>query len=57
MSGWVKKAGLQILAHDILPPPWRDGRTGLTVSIWQLAPLGATAAADKHQIETIRADG
>ncbi|MDE2445198.1 MAG: metalloregulator ArsR/SmtB family transcription factor [Alphaproteobacteria bacterium] len=34
MSVWLARAGLQLLRHDVLPPPWINARMGLTVSLW-----------------------
>jgi ubiquinone/menaquinone biosynthesis C-methylase UbiE len=45
MKGWLKRAGLQLSLHEILPPPQRQGGTGLTVSLWlaEKAPEKQTA--------------
>jgi ubiquinone/menaquinone biosynthesis C-methylase UbiE len=57
MAEWVRKAGLRILRHDILPPPWRDGRSGLTVSLWELGHAAAMRAQPaRHTIHTPRAE-
>jgi ubiquinone/menaquinone biosynthesis C-methylase UbiE len=48
MTGWTRKAGLRIVSHEVLPPPWRDGRTGLTVSIWQIVPDAAADTQAQH---------
>lgn len=34
VKGWLRRAGLQLSLHEILPPPQREGSTGLTVSLW-----------------------
>jgi ubiquinone/menaquinone biosynthesis C-methylase UbiE len=34
MSAWLGRTGLKLEKHDILPPPWRGERMGLTVSLW-----------------------
>lgn len=34
MTTWLHRAGLRLIKHDVLPPPWRKGETGLTVSLW-----------------------
>jgi ubiquinone/menaquinone biosynthesis C-methylase UbiE len=34
MAGWLTRAGLQLLRHEVLPPPWLKSRKGLTVSLW-----------------------
>jgi SAM-dependent methyltransferase len=34
MTGWLNRAGMKILQHEVLPPPWRKGKLGLTVSLW-----------------------
>jgi len=34
MAAWLQRTGLTLLRHDVLPPPWRKGETGLTVSLW-----------------------
>ena len=42
MAGWLQRTGLTLKHHQVLPPPWRKGETGLTVSLW-LAEKPATA--------------
>ena len=44
MAAWLQRAGLRLLRHDVLPPPWRKDDTGLTVSLW-LAEKPAFAAS------------
>ena len=40
MAQWLQRAGLNLMQHDVLPPPWRKDGTGLTVSLWLAqAPL------------------
>ncbi len=34
MTQWLARAGLSLVQHDVLPPPWRKEGTGLTVSMW-----------------------
>ena len=34
MAQWLQRAGLNLVQHDILPPPWRKEGPGLTVSLW-----------------------
>jgi ubiquinone/menaquinone biosynthesis C-methylase UbiE/DNA-binding transcriptional ArsR family regulator len=34
MASWLHRAGLALTSHEVLPPPARNGKTGLTVSIW-----------------------
>ena len=34
MSGWLARAGLDMVRHEVLPPPWLKSRKGLTVSLW-----------------------
>jgi ubiquinone/menaquinone biosynthesis C-methylase UbiE len=34
MAGWLARAGLELMRHDVLPPPWLKSRKGLTVSLW-----------------------
>jgi SAM-dependent methyltransferase len=34
MATWLNRAGLKLDKHDVLAPPWRGERMGLTVSIW-----------------------
>ena len=34
MAQWLNRAGLTLVQHDVLPPPWRKEGTGLTVSLW-----------------------
>ena len=47
MTGWLQRTGLRQVRHEILPPPPREDRTGLTVSLW-LAEKPADAAALPH---------
>jgi ubiquinone/menaquinone biosynthesis C-methylase UbiE/DNA-binding transcriptional ArsR family regulator len=45
MSGWLKRAGLSLGQHDVLPPPSQNGEPGLTVSVWLAArPLQPAAS-------------
>ena len=37
MVAWLNRAGLELLKHDVLLPPWLKSRNGLTVSIWLAA--------------------
>ena len=53
MASWLKRAGLALRSHEVLPPPARNGKTGLTVSIWLAsrppagnAPVRRRAVAD-----------
>lgn len=34
MAQWLARAGLDLVRHEVLPPPWRKEGTGLTVSLW-----------------------
>ncbi len=34
MAAWLQRAGARLVQHDVLPPPWRKGDMGLTVSLW-----------------------
>jgi ubiquinone/menaquinone biosynthesis C-methylase UbiE len=34
VMSWFNRAGLALVRHEILPPPWLKGETGLTVSLW-----------------------
>ena len=43
MAQWLHRAGLSLVQHDVLPPPWRKDGTGLTVSLW-LAQAPLTSA-------------
>jgi ubiquinone/menaquinone biosynthesis C-methylase UbiE/DNA-binding transcriptional ArsR family regulator len=42
MSQWLARASLNLVQHDVLPPPWRSHGPGLTVSLW-LAAVPAAA--------------
>jgi ubiquinone/menaquinone biosynthesis C-methylase UbiE len=37
MVAWLQRAGLELVKHDVLPPPWLKSKKGLTVSIWLAA--------------------
>ncbi|MBI2717539.1 MAG: metalloregulator ArsR/SmtB family transcription factor [Rhizobiales bacterium] len=43
MAAWLQRAGLRLVQHDVLPPPWRKGEAGLTVSLWLAERPAATA--------------
>lgn len=45
MAQWLQRAGLNLLQHDVLPPPWRKDGTGLTVSLWLAQAPGQPASA------------
>jgi demethylmenaquinone methyltransferase/2-methoxy-6-polyprenyl-1,4-benzoquinol methylase/ArsR family transcriptional regulator len=54
LSEWAQKAGLRITRHETLPPPARNGKGGLTVSLWQVEPqqqqaVQKSAAPVRHQ--------
>ena len=34
MTGWLARAGLNLIKHDVLLPPYVNARMGLTVSLW-----------------------
>jgi ubiquinone/menaquinone biosynthesis C-methylase UbiE/DNA-binding MarR family transcriptional regulator len=34
MTAWFARTGLELIRHDVLPPPWLKSRKGLTVSLW-----------------------
>ena len=34
MAGWMARAGLSLIKHDVLPPPYVNARMGHTVSLW-----------------------
>ncbi len=38
MAGWLAHADLELVRHEILPPPWLKSRKGLTVSLWLAQP-------------------
>ncbi len=44
MAGWMARAGLHLIKHDVLPPPYVNARMGLTVSLW----LAENANAAQH---------
>jgi ubiquinone/menaquinone biosynthesis C-methylase UbiE len=43
MAQWLHRAGLNLVKHDVLPPPWRKEGTGLTVSLWLATAPGSAA--------------
>jgi ubiquinone/menaquinone biosynthesis C-methylase UbiE/DNA-binding transcriptional ArsR family regulator len=47
MANWFNRAGLKLLTHEILQPPWLKDGPGLTVSIWlaETAPEPALVPA------------
>jgi ubiquinone/menaquinone biosynthesis C-methylase UbiE/DNA-binding MarR family transcriptional regulator len=44
MAGWMARADLSLIKHDVLPPPYVNARMGLTVSVW----LAENANAAQH---------
>ena len=46
LAHWLQRAGLALVQHDILPPPWRKEGSGLTVSLWLAAKSAAPAKAN-----------
>ena len=44
MIGWLRRAGLDLVSQEVLPPPWRTGEEGLTVSIWLARAPGEASA-------------
>lgn len=44
LIGWLRRAGLDLVSQEVLPPPARKGKDGLTVSIWLARAPGAAAA-------------
>lgn len=45
MAGWLQRAGVKLVRHDVLAPPWSKDGTGLTVSLWLAEKTPAIAAA------------
>lgn len=45
MAQWLARAGLSLVQHDVLPPPWRKQGQGLTVSLWLAAAPSTPALA------------
>ena len=45
MAQWLTRAGLSLVQHDVLPPPWRKQGKGLTVSLWLAAAPSAPSPA------------
>ena len=53
MAQWLHRAGLNLVQHDVLPPPWRKDGTGLTVSLWLAqAPPAATISSSIPRLDT-----
>jgi hypothetical protein len=44
LIGWLRRAGLDLVSQEMLPPPARKGKDGLTVSIWLARAPGAAAS-------------
>ncbi len=44
MAGWMARAGLSLIKHDVLAPPYVNARMGLTVSVW----LAENANTSQH---------
>jgi ubiquinone/menaquinone biosynthesis C-methylase UbiE len=40
---WLNRAGLSLVSHEVLEPPWLKSRKGLTVSLWLAKPQAANA--------------
>jgi ubiquinone/menaquinone biosynthesis C-methylase UbiE len=54
MMGWLARAGLSLIRHDVLPPPWLKGQTGLTVSLWLAGPGDQRASEPGRTIRNPR---
>ena len=53
MAQWLHRAGLNLVQHDVLPPPWRKDGTGLTVSLWLAqAPLTSAIPTSLSRLDT-----
>lgn len=50
MIGWLRRAGLDLVSQEVLPPPWREGEEGLTVSIWLARAPGEVAGHAASQL-------
>jgi SAM-dependent methyltransferase len=50
MVAWLNRAGLNLIKHDVLPPPWLKSKKGLTVSIW-LADVQLQSAEQSTPIQ------
>jgi len=50
MAHWLQRAGLNLVQHDILPPPWRKDGAGLTVSLWLARKPAGTANPRKTSL-------
>jgi len=44
MTAWLARAGLELLRHEVLDPPWLKSRKGLTVSLWLAKPKSTAKA-------------
>ena len=47
MTSWLARAGLNLIKHEVLPPPYVKARMGLTVSLW-LAENGNVSQIGGH---------
>jgi ubiquinone/menaquinone biosynthesis C-methylase UbiE/DNA-binding MarR family transcriptional regulator len=55
MAGWLQRAGLRLLRHEVLAPPWRKEQMGLTVSLWlAMKPAAATPPGSTPQLTAER---
>jgi ubiquinone/menaquinone biosynthesis C-methylase UbiE/DNA-binding transcriptional ArsR family regulator len=45
MAQWLTRAGLSLVQHDVLAPPWRPQGKGLTVSVWLATQSGSSVTA------------
>jgi ubiquinone/menaquinone biosynthesis C-methylase UbiE/predicted transcriptional regulator len=52
MVSWLNRADLELVKHEVLPPPWLKSKKGLTVSIW-LAANSALAAERKSEVQKL----
>jgi ubiquinone/menaquinone biosynthesis C-methylase UbiE/DNA-binding transcriptional ArsR family regulator len=52
MAQWLSRAGLDLVRHDVLPPPRRKDGAGLTVSLW-LAAAPETSPASPRALDRV----
>ena len=51
MAQWLSRAGLSLVQHDVLAPPWRPQGKGLTVSLWLATAPRAARSPTQQQLD------
>jgi ubiquinone/menaquinone biosynthesis C-methylase UbiE len=53
MISWFARAGLELVRHEVLAPPWLKSSRGLTVSFWLAKPHGAKTMTSIESLQKV----